>query len=605
MSQQIINIGSAPNDGSGDQLRVSFDKCNLNFTELYDGLTASLPIGNAIQYQFSNSTSEPPGAQEIRLNNATQSAATLLWASHTTSSGINIKQFLSAATTGAKLILQDKNDNTNYIKFDVTSSPVDKSTYWEFPVSVTVSGGNLPNAAILASVTAATAGGGGNVSNVGTPTNGQLAQWTDATHIQGIAVSSLGLASLASPIFTGDPQAPTPTTADNDTSIATTAFVKAQGYATIASLASYAPLASPALTGSPTAPTAAVGTSTTQIATTAFVDAESVAKAGDTMTGALTLPADPTTGLQAATKQYVDARVGSPQGRLTLQSGVPVMTTSTSGAGGIYYTPYVANLVPLYDGTRFVMTTFSQLFCATTDTSQNPSAIGANKVNDWFVWSDAGILKLTHGPDWTNDTTRSAGTALVVVGGLWLNNAAITNGPAAQRGTYIGTTRSNASSLLDWIFGGVSAGGTAGFFGVWNVYNRVLVNTFVGDSTASWTYAITDFRNVNASAGNRVSYVAGLAEDGVRAEYSVTFNGGNGAVGIGLNSSTVPTGIRGYASSATLVAPIVGAYANQTALGFQFLQAIEWAAASTVFLGQGTTAGDVYLQSGLIFQFRM
>ena len=35
---------------------------------------------------------------------------------------------------------------------------------------------------------------------------------------------------LNSPIFTGNPQAPTPTTADNSTSVATTAFVKAQGY---------------------------------------------------------------------------------------------------------------------------------------------------------------------------------------------------------------------------------------------------------------------------------------------------------------------------------------------------------------------------------------
>jgi hypothetical protein len=32
-----------------------------------------------------------------------------------------------------------------------------------------------------------------------------------------------------------------------------------------------------------------------------------VLKAGDVMTGALTLPADPTLALQAATKQYVDA----------------------------------------------------------------------------------------------------------------------------------------------------------------------------------------------------------------------------------------------------------------------------------------------------------
>lgn len=37
---------------------------------------------------------------------------------------------------------------------------------------------------------------------------------------------------FASPTFTGDPKAPTPATSDNDTTIATTAFVKAQGYIT-------------------------------------------------------------------------------------------------------------------------------------------------------------------------------------------------------------------------------------------------------------------------------------------------------------------------------------------------------------------------------------
>ena len=46
------------------------------------------------------------------------------------------------------------------------------------------------------------------------------------------ALTNLGGAPLASPTFTGDPKAPTPATADNDTSIATTAYVKAQGYQT-------------------------------------------------------------------------------------------------------------------------------------------------------------------------------------------------------------------------------------------------------------------------------------------------------------------------------------------------------------------------------------
>jgi len=47
-------------------------------------------------------------------------------------------------------------------------------------------------------------------------------------------------APLASPVFTGDARAVTPATSDNDTSIATTAFVKAQGYITSAPVTSVA-----------------------------------------------------------------------------------------------------------------------------------------------------------------------------------------------------------------------------------------------------------------------------------------------------------------------------------------------------------------------------
>jgi len=85
---------------------------------------------------------------------------------------------------------------------------------------------------------------------------------------QNIATESYvgtNFATKISPVFTGDPRAPTPPSGDNDTSIATTAFVKAQGYA---------PLASPAFTGNPTAPTAALADNDTSIATTAFVQQE-------------------------------------------------------------------------------------------------------------------------------------------------------------------------------------------------------------------------------------------------------------------------------------------------------------------------------------------
>lgn len=97
-------------------------------------------------------------------------------------------------------------------------------------------------------------------------------------------------APLASPALTGNPTAPTPVLTDNDTSIATTAFVQGQGFLksgdeAVTSVASKtgavtlavgdvsgaAPLASPNFTGTPTAPTPAQADDSTKLATTAWV----------------------------------------------------------------------------------------------------------------------------------------------------------------------------------------------------------------------------------------------------------------------------------------------------------------------------------------------
>jgi hypothetical protein len=45
MAQQTINVGAAPNDGTGTPLRTAFQYTNSNFTELY---TAVGPSGNNI-----------------------------------------------------------------------------------------------------------------------------------------------------------------------------------------------------------------------------------------------------------------------------------------------------------------------------------------------------------------------------------------------------------------------------------------------------------------------------------------------------------------------------------------------------------------------------
>ena len=156
---------------------------------------------------------------------------------------------------------------------------------------------------------------------------GKSWQWDGAKW----AAAAGGGAPLDSPSFTGDPKAPTPATADNDTSIATTAYVKSQGYllnnqvitlsgdltgsgataiaATLATVNSnvgtfqgltldakgrvtaaanqaYAPLASPVFTGTPSLPTGttavtqAAATNNTSLATTAYVKSQAYVTGG-------------------------------------------------------------------------------------------------------------------------------------------------------------------------------------------------------------------------------------------------------------------------------------------------------------------------------------
>jgi hypothetical protein len=115
-----------------------------------------------------------------------------------------------------------------------------------------------------------------------------------AVTLAGSDVTTAGGALTLSPVFTGDPKAPTPLTADNDTSIATTAFVKSaisaglstgavtafntrSGAVTLLTAdvtgAGGAPINSPVFTGVPAAPTLAAGDSSTKLATTGFVAA--------------------------------------------------------------------------------------------------------------------------------------------------------------------------------------------------------------------------------------------------------------------------------------------------------------------------------------------
>jgi len=46
MAIQVINVGSAPNDGLGDPIRTAYQKCNSNFAELYSRVQTSPPASS-------------------------------------------------------------------------------------------------------------------------------------------------------------------------------------------------------------------------------------------------------------------------------------------------------------------------------------------------------------------------------------------------------------------------------------------------------------------------------------------------------------------------------------------------------------------------------
>lgn len=317
---------------------------------------------------------------------------------------------------------------------------------------------------------------------------------------------------------------------------------------------------------------------------------------------AINVPAD---GSVTAAKMAVPPLWFS--GRLTLASGTPVMTSDQTAKTTIYFTPYNGNLIPIYDGTRMVLTEFAELSQATTDATKSPAAVTTNSNYDLFVWNDSGTIRCTRGPAWSSDTARGTGagtTELEMVKGVYLNKVAITNGPAANRGTYVGTVRSNGSSQIDWKLGGKAAGGSEAFLGVWNMYNRVRVSWNVQDDTTSWTYQSTTWRAMASSSSNRATFVRGLDEDSVSAHHNnwmVSTVSDNPVNGLGLDSTSAlaANASPGVVAAGGISGLGIAKYEGLPGLGLHYLQCIEKCSgvvAPCTFYGDGGGTEDVVRQ---------
>ncbi len=108
-------------------------------------LTQSATSGNSNFYLYVSQDTAlppPPSLGRIRYNNANQSLATIIYISHTTSDAIDIEVFFNQVNQLNDVYIQDRNNSTNFIKYNITALPtIVSNSYMSVPVSMTSYGG--------------------------------------------------------------------------------------------------------------------------------------------------------------------------------------------------------------------------------------------------------------------------------------------------------------------------------------------------------------------------------------------------------------------------------------------------------------------------------
>ena len=79
----------------------------------------------------------------MRLNNASQAAATRLWVSHSTFDGLDATPGLNRVVPGAWIYFQDFDDASKWVRYTVTSTTND-GTYHDYAVTYHSGPGTVP-----------------------------------------------------------------------------------------------------------------------------------------------------------------------------------------------------------------------------------------------------------------------------------------------------------------------------------------------------------------------------------------------------------------------------------------------------------------------------
>jgi hypothetical protein len=222
----------------------------------------------------------------------------------------------------------------------------------------------------------------------------------------------------------------------------------------------------------------------------------------------------------------------TPGGRLTLTTNTPVMTADVLAATTVYYSSYVNDIVPIYDGTNWKQSALGgQISLALDSNSGHTGYQQSGKLFDLVIRDNAGTPQLCTGPAWTSNTARAS--AVAMQNGIWTNSGSwtvkcdttsSTETCAANQCTYVGTMYASANGQTGLqCQPAIAAGGPTGggYINIWNAYNRAPISCQERDSTMQWTDSTAGDRNANNSVNNRIHFVDGLQQSPIEGSYTV------------------------------------------------------------------------------------
>lgn len=278
------------------------------------------------------------------------------------------------------------------------------------------------------------------------------------------------------------------------------------------------------------------------------------------------------------------------QGRLTLETGVPISTSDQVDKITLYFTPFNGNIIDLYDGSStWVRHTF-------TEKSLDISAFTASKPYDIFIYDNAGTLTLS-ATAWTDATTRA--TALTTQDGVYVKSG-------ATNYRYLGTI---------YIDAGQKCQDTEAQRFVYNEYNQADRKLKAIESTDNWVYTSTTWREANGVTTLGVTRVAIVCGNPVYVKASVYGACTNSSlanvstrVGIGINKTTAnDADIKaiGQPTAVGTVQNVFSYYNGYLTAGYNYLQWTEKSntGGTNSFLGDSGNSADN--QYGLLVEVKI